>query len=154
VVVIAHDRHLNPDITRDAAGRWIDPPGPTVRSLTFAELQGYDVGRIKPGIDYARRYPEQRAVDGTRMPRLLDLIQLVRKSGNQAVRLNIETKISPMEPEETVDPETFARAVVEYAPENMQSRTPSGRSIMYAARGAEARPRRRDLLPDRSRNAG
>jgi len=123
VVVIAHDRHLNPDITRDAAGRWIDPPGPTVRSLTFAELQGYDVGRIKPGIDYARRYPEQRAVDGTRMPRLLDLIQLVRKSGNQAVRLNIETKISPMEPEETVDPETFARAVVDVLrAENMQSR--------------------------------
>ena len=38
VVEIAHDRHLNPDITRDASGRWLDPPGPTVRSLTLAEL--------------------------------------------------------------------------------------------------------------------
>lgn len=123
VVVIAHDRHLNPDITRDAGGRWLEPPGPTVRSLTFAELQGYDVGRIKPGIDYARRYPEQRAIDGTRMPRLLDLIALIRKSGNQAVRLNIETKISPLQPGETADPESFARALIDVLrAENMQSR--------------------------------
>lgn len=113
VVVIAHDRRLNPDITRDAAGNWLAHPAPTIRSLTFAQLQGYDVGRIKPGIDYERRYPQQKAMDGVRMPRLADLFAMLQKSGNQAVRLNIETKLSPLAPEETLDPEAFARALID-----------------------------------------
>ena len=36
VVVITHDPTLNPAITRDAAGRWIDAPGPAIASLTLA----------------------------------------------------------------------------------------------------------------------
>ncbi|MBM3384053.1 MAG: glycerophosphodiester phosphodiesterase [Betaproteobacteria bacterium] len=113
VVVIAHDRRLNPDITRDAAGNWLAHPSPTIRSLSFAQLLGYDVGRIRPGVDYARRYPEQKGADGVRMPRLADLFALVDKSGNQAVRFNIETKLSPLAPEETLDPEAFAAALIE-----------------------------------------
>ena len=113
VVVIAHDRRLNPDITRDAQGRWLEPPAPTVRSLSYAEIQGYDVGRVRPGIDYAKRYPEQKPMDGTRMPRLSDLFLLIKKSGNATVRLNIETKLSPLAPEEAPDPETFARAFID-----------------------------------------
>lgn len=108
VVVIAHDRRLNPDITRDAAGNWLAHPEPTIRSLSFAQLQGYDVGRIKPGIDYERRYPQQKAMDGVRMPRLADLFAMVEKSGNKSVRFNIETKLSPLAPEEAPDPDAFA----------------------------------------------
>lgn len=113
VVVIAHDRRLNPDITRDAAGNWLAHPAPTIRSLTFAQLQGYDVGRIKPGIDYERRYPQQKAMDGVRMPRLADLFAMVEKSGNKAVRFNIETKLSPLAQEETLDPDAFAKALID-----------------------------------------
>ncbi len=113
VVVIAHDRGLNPDITRDAEGRWLGLPGPWIRSVTYAELQRYDVGRLDPGTGYGKRYPEQRPADGARIPRLTDLFALVRKAGNSAVRFNIETKLSPLAPLETADPETFARTLVE-----------------------------------------
>ena len=113
VVVVAHDRRLNPDITRDASGNWIAAPTPTVRSLSLAQIQGYDVGRIKPGIDYARRYPEQKGMDGVRMPRLADVFALVKKSGNTALRFNIETKLSPLAPAETLDPHAFAKALVD-----------------------------------------
>lgn len=113
VVAVCHDRRLNPDFTRDARGKWISRPGPTVRSLSFAEIQGYDVGRIDPSNEYAKRYPEQKPVDGTRMPRLADVFALVAKAGNTSVRFNIETKISPLAPEETVDPEAFARALID-----------------------------------------
>ncbi|MCX7960133.1 MAG: glycerophosphodiester phosphodiesterase [Burkholderiales bacterium] len=112
VVVVAHDRRLNPDITRGPDGRWLEPPTPTIRSLTFAELSRYDVGRIRPGTDYARRYPEQQGMDGVRMPRLADLFALVRKAGNAAVRFNIETKLSPLAPEETLGPEAFAESLL------------------------------------------
>jgi glycerophosphoryl diester phosphodiesterase len=112
-VVIAHDPTLNPDITRDKHGNWLDRRGPTIRSLTLAELRQYDVGRIKPGTDYAKRYPEQAPIDGTRIPTLADLCALVKKSGNERVRLNIETKISPLEPGTTPDPDTFARMLID-----------------------------------------
>ena len=113
VVVISHDMALNPDHTRDAAGRFLDQPGPAIRTLTWAQLQAYDVGRLKPGSDYARQFPEQQAIDGTRIPRLSDLFDLVKRSGDAEVRFDIETKVAPDQPEETLAPEPFARAVVE-----------------------------------------
>jgi glycerophosphoryl diester phosphodiesterase len=70
------------------------------------------VGRIKPGSAYARRFPEQQAVDGARIPRLADLFALVARSGDTAVRFNIETKLSPLAPGETASPEEFASALV------------------------------------------
>ncbi len=112
VPVIAHDRALNPDITRGPDGRFIDAPGPLVSSLSFAEVSRYDVGRIKPGTNYARQFGDQQAVDGTRMPRLAELFALVKKSGNGQVRFAIETKLSPLAPQDTLAPEAFAQAVI------------------------------------------
>jgi glycerophosphoryl diester phosphodiesterase len=112
VVVVSHDTALNPDHTRDASGRWLEKTGPTIVSLTFAELQAFDVGRLRPGTAYAARFPEQTAVDGERIPRLADVFDLVKKSGNTEVRFNIETKIDPRRPDATPGPEAFAEALV------------------------------------------
>ena len=112
VVVVSHDPALNPDITRAADGRWLAAQGAAIHQLTFAELQRYDVGRIKPGSAYAKRFPAQVAVDGARIPRLADVFALVRKSGNETVRFNIETKISPLASNDTTGPEDFARKLI------------------------------------------
>jgi len=112
LVVISHNPALNPDITRDKDGKWLEKPGPAIYALTYAELQQCDVGRLRPNTDYARGLPEQKAVDGTRIPKLADLFALVRKAGNAQVRFNIETKVSPLTPNETLDPETFAKTLV------------------------------------------
>jgi glycerophosphoryl diester phosphodiesterase len=108
VVVIHHDRRLNPDLARGADGKWVAAPGPTIFSMTYEELQRYDVGRIRPGSDYARRFPHQKPIDGTRIPRLGELFAIVPSS----VKFNIETKLDPEAPEETLAPEPFARAVI------------------------------------------
>ena len=113
VIVISHDPVLNPNITRDKDGKWLATPGPAIHSLTFNELQQYDVGRLKPNTDYARPFAEQKAVDGTRIPKLVDLFALVKKSGNDRVRFNIELKVSPLKPDETLDPETYTKRVLE-----------------------------------------
>jgi glycerophosphoryl diester phosphodiesterase len=107
VVVIHHDRTLNPDLARGPDGQWVRAPAPAIHSLTFAELQRYDVGRIRPGSDYFSRFKDQKPIDGTRIPRLEDLL---KKDGK--VRFNIETKISPEAPHETLAPEPFARALI------------------------------------------
>lgn len=113
VVVVSHDRLLAPDHTRDATGKFLEAPGPAIVGLTYDELRQYDVGRIRPGSAYAATFPEQRPVDGERIPRLADVFALVERSGNRDVRFNIETKIDPAHPEQTVSPLAFARALAE-----------------------------------------
>ena len=111
VVVVHHDRRLNPDVARGPDGKWVTAPSPTIYSLTFDELQKYDVGRLRPGSEYAKRFPHQQPVDGTRIPRLADLFSMVKEKGNGKVRFNIETKLVPTHPDESVGPEAFARAL-------------------------------------------
>lgn len=112
VVVISHDPLVNPEITRDPSGKFLETHGPSFFSLTYAEVQRYDVGRLKPATTYAASFPNQEAVDGLRIPRLSDVFALVKKSGNTSVRFNAETKITPEKPEETLPPQAFAEAVV------------------------------------------
>jgi glycerophosphoryl diester phosphodiesterase len=110
VLVVSHDRRLNPDHTRGPDGEFLEREGPAIRSLSFAEVQRYDVGRLKAGSAYAASFPQQRAVDGARIPALTELFDLVRRAGADHVRFNIETKITPTSGNETPDPEAFAAA--------------------------------------------
>lgn len=107
VVVVHHDRALNPDLARGPDGQWVRAPAPTIHSLSFAELQRYDVGRLRPGSDYASRFRSQKPLDGTRIPKLEQVLRLDPK-----VRFNIETKIVPDAPGDTLPPEPFARALI------------------------------------------
>jgi glycerophosphoryl diester phosphodiesterase len=111
ILVLSHDPFLNPALTRDASGAWLAAPGPAIHTLTLAELKAFDVGRINPAASYARQFPKQTAVDGTRVPTLDELFALAQTSG-KAPRFNIETKITPDGAISTPDPETFAKAVV------------------------------------------
>jgi glycerophosphoryl diester phosphodiesterase len=127
VVVIYHDRTLNADITRDETGSFLTARGPAISSLTFAQLQRYDVGRIAPASAYAKTFSKQTARDGTRVPRLVDLFEMVKNTKivptPQVVRFNIETKLSPLAPNETVSPEIMTRALVaEIDRANLRSR--------------------------------
>jgi glycerophosphoryl diester phosphodiesterase len=112
VLVISHERGLVPNTARGPDGRWLEAPGPMIHDLTYAELERYDVGRLNPALAYARQFPAQVAADGARIPRLADLFALVRKAGNESVRFNIETKLSPEAPREALPPEPFARALI------------------------------------------
>lgn len=107
-IVVSHDLHLNADITRGPDGKFLSGPGPAIRSLTFDDLQRYDVGRLKPGSAYAARFPGQQPVDGARIPALTEVFALVRRAEAHHIRFNIETKLTPAS---GADPETFARAV-------------------------------------------
>lgn len=113
VVVVSHDARLNPDITRGPDGRWLNPPTRAVRELTFDALGHYDVGRIKPGSEYSYLFPDQKRMDGVRMPTLAQVFALARSAGNADVRFNIEIKTSPEKPADTLAPEAYARALLE-----------------------------------------
>ena len=111
VIVISHDPFLNPDVVRGPDGHWLALQGPPIHTLTLAELRRYDIGRLNPMSQYAKQFPEQRAVDGERFPQLSELFDLGKASG-KPVRFNIETKITPTSGADTPNPVEFASLVV------------------------------------------
>jgi glycerophosphoryl diester phosphodiesterase len=112
VLVLSHTPRLNPDITRGADGRWLASPGPRIWDLTLTELRRFDVGRIKPWTRYHVQLYQQTPVDGLHIPTLDELFKLAQDLG-KAPRFNIEAKTSPDQPDDTPDPETFARLIVD-----------------------------------------
>jgi glycerophosphoryl diester phosphodiesterase len=116
VLVLSHDPRLNPALTRGPGARWIEPPTPTVRSLSIAEVEQFDVGRLRPGDPYSAQWTSQVPSDGERIPRLAALFALARDArtpSNRPVRFNLETKITPTSGTDTSTREEFARATVD-----------------------------------------
>jgi glycerophosphoryl diester phosphodiesterase len=113
VVVVSHNRRLNPDLTRDRRGNWLNYEGQPIYWLKFDELEEFDVGRIDPKSRIAPGYADQVAADGERIPKLADVFALVAKAGNTEVRFNIETKLSPLVPEETAPPDEMVERLLE-----------------------------------------
>jgi glycerophosphoryl diester phosphodiesterase len=112
-IVVSHERGLNPDLARDASGAYVAAPGIPFVRLRLEEIRKYDVGQIKPGSAYAAQFPGQRAVPGTPIPTLREVFDLVRKSGDNHVRLNIETKIDPNHADESPDPQRFVTLLLD-----------------------------------------
>lgn len=107
VLVISHDLALNPDIVRDASGAWLTQRGPTIWSLTHAELGRYDVGRLRPGTLAAGRFPDQRPHDGVRIPTLASVLAALPD-----FRFTIEIKTDPARPAWTAPAHDLADATL------------------------------------------
>src|SRR5262249_34017852 len=111
ILVVSHDRRLNPDHTGARDGKFLDAEGAAIRSLTLTQLKRYDVGRLKPGTAYAAAFPEQRGMDNVGIPTLMEVFDLARQAKADHARFNIETKLTPTSGADAPDPETFAAAV-------------------------------------------
>lgn len=121
-LVVGHDPVLLPTVTRKPAagtsgGDFLSAPGPAIRSLSLAEVQRYDVGRLNPDHRYGKNFPEQKPVDGTSMPELAAVFALAARAAEASpnappIRFNIETKLSPLKPDETATPEQLAAALI------------------------------------------
>jgi glycerophosphoryl diester phosphodiesterase len=112
VLVVHHDLRLSPNTTRDARGQWLSQDAPTLRSLNFSQLARYDVGRIRPGTAYARRFPDQEGMDGLRIPKLRDVIEAAEAQSHQTIGYNIETKLNPLAPEDAATPKEMVDALL------------------------------------------
>jgi len=107
VVVVSHERRISPlecggDPTNKAIGKLI-------RELTYAQIKTLDCG-VRGTDDSLRATQEQ--VPGTRMPKLSQVFALARRYGAKDVQFNIETKLDPTAPGDTVGPDAFARKVI------------------------------------------
>ena len=107
VAVVSHDLALNPDIVRDGFGAWLAQPGPTIWSLTYAELSRYDVGRLRPGTRTEALFPDQRPHDGARIPTLASVLAALPKA-----RFTIEVKTDPTHSDWTAPADDLADATL------------------------------------------
>lgn len=113
VIVVTHDFTLNPNLTRDKDGKWIDATNPPlIKDLTFAQLQQYDIGRLKPDTDYSKNFPYQYAVDGTHISSLKQVINYVEKTSGKKAKFQVEIKTDPSHPEMSFAPKDIAKATV------------------------------------------
>jgi glycerophosphoryl diester phosphodiesterase len=114
-LVVFHDFRLKPELCRFSDGRWINRRDsaalPLIRESTLGELQGYDVGRPKPGSLYALKHPNVCPQDGERMPTLAEVITEVR-AVNPDFQLFVEIKTSLEDPALSAAPEAVAEAAL------------------------------------------
>jgi glycerophosphoryl diester phosphodiesterase len=73
MAVVYHDARLHPGYTR-RNGAWLKGITPRIRDLTLAELQQFDIGQPAPASDYAYAHPMLAAVEGARIPSLVEVL--------------------------------------------------------------------------------
>ena len=112
-VVVHHDITLNPDMTKDIQGRWIDPQTDLfIGDLTLSELQNYTVGEVKPGSLTAQRYPEMISAKNQKISTLIQVLDLVQKSQNKNLEIFIEVKTSPLPENAFADPDILVALIL------------------------------------------
>ena len=109
VPVVHHDFRLMADVAR-RDGIWLEAPGPRIKDLTLEALCDFDVGRPRPGSDYAARHPALRAVDGQNPP-TLEAVAALAASAPRPFLLFVELKCDASD--DSADPDALADAAYE-----------------------------------------
>ena len=107
VPVITHNQRLHAPTFRTPDGCFLRTE-PKVSSLTWAQIQTYDVGRIDGASTYGQRFPDQAQMDGIRVPRLSDLLECAAQPKFVHVQLMLEIK---SDPDFSNDPDYRARLI-------------------------------------------
>ncbi len=110
-LVVHHDPAFNTDIARDESGQWLTGPQPPLKTLTLAQVQAVDVGRVRPGSKTARNFASQQPADGEIIPTLDAVLALLNAEAAKNVRVNIEIKLDPRKPELHAEASALVAAV-------------------------------------------
>jgi glycerophosphoryl diester phosphodiesterase len=107
VVVVSHERRIS---TLECSGPHV---GKLIKDLTLKQIKQLDCGTRRPPVPATDPFVStQESVPGTKLPTLAEVFQLADRYGAGRVQFNIETKLDPTLPKETVAPATFARKVI------------------------------------------
>jgi glycerophosphoryl diester phosphodiesterase len=112
IPVLFHDYNLNPDLVKDSSGNWITDKNIKINSLTFEELQKYNIESLKPETKYAKRFKNQKPAKGERIPKLTDFLKLVNEDKYKDVFLNLEIKSTPIKDNLTPNPEEMVSLIL------------------------------------------
>lgn len=111
-VVAHHDYWLNPDATR-LDGEWLAEPSPPLKTMTLDELRRQDIGRPRPGSAPDLQHPELDAIDGARIPTLLELLYALKAAPGPRRLIYVEIKTHPTRPDDAPAPAVVTDAVLD-----------------------------------------
>ncbi len=113
VPVITHDFRLDPSLTKDNEGNWIEDENIKIFDLTYEELLKFDVGSINKLSRYGRRFVNQKPLENQRIPKLSELLDLSLKNKSENLLINLEIKSTPDEENLTPAPEDTVKLIVD-----------------------------------------
>ncbi len=90
-LMVHHDARLKPEATR-LEGDFLKKPTPRLDTLSLAQLQSYDVGRLQPDSPYHQRRPERAHMDGAHIPSLAEFDALLAAQTDKHFRAYAELK--------------------------------------------------------------
>ncbi|QUD86209.1 glycerophosphodiester phosphodiesterase family protein [Phenylobacterium montanum] len=111
-VVAHHDYRLSPKAVR-LNGEWLAQPSPPLKAMSLADLRRFDIGRLHPESDEARRHPHLVGMDGVRIPTLGELLQLLKAAEGPRRLIYVEIKTDPQDPSHAPDPRAITEAVLD-----------------------------------------
>lgn len=143
VLVVHHDESLKPSIARGADGKWLERPTPLIKDLTYAELQRYDIGELRPGSGYGARYPAQTPIGGARIPSLEDVLALVKSRAGADFHIYVELKTALLDLTQSAAPEPLADAAAA-----LVRRMEMGRQVSFVSFDWRALAHAKKLAPE------
>ena len=112
IPVITHDFRLDPSLTKDEEGNWINDEDVKIFDLTYDEISKFDVGSLNKLTRYGRRFVNQRSLENQKIPKLSELLELSSKNVLQNLLINLEIKSTPDEKNLTPDPKDLVQIVL------------------------------------------
>ena len=113
IPVITHDFRLDPSLTKDKEGNWIEDENIKIYDLTYEELLKFDVGSLNKLSRYGRRFVNQKTLENQKIPKLSELLDLSSKNISDNLLINLEIKSTPDEENLTPTPEEMVKLVMQ-----------------------------------------
>ena len=113
IPVITHDFRLDPSLTKDNEGNWIEDENIKIYDLTYEELLKFDVGSLNKLSRYGRRFVNQKTLENQKIPKLSELLNLSSKNISENLLINLEIKSTPDEENLTPTPEEMVKLVMQ-----------------------------------------
>ena len=111
VPVINHDFRLNPALTRNSDGGWIENDDIKIFDLTYEQLSRFKIGSIDKKSKYGKRFNDQKSLGEINIPKLSDLLELALNNISDDLIINLEIKSTPVEENLTPSPDAMAKLI-------------------------------------------
>ena len=111
IPVINHDFRLNPALTRNSDGNWIENDDIKIFDLTYEQLSKFKIGSIDKKSKYGRRFDNQKSLGEINIPKLSDLLELASNNISDDLIINLEIKSTPVEENLTPSPDAMAKLI-------------------------------------------
>ena len=113
IPVITHDFHLDPSLTQDEEGHWLEDENIKIIDLTYDQISKYEVGSLNKLTKYGRRFLNQKKLENQKIPKVSELLDLTSKNKVLDLVINLEIKSTPVQENLTPSPEEMVKIVLE-----------------------------------------